>query len=717
MPYSITTKDGITVDNIPDNVPQDAATLKERVAKIRQERGMTPTAPVAPTAPRMDAVEPPNWIEKQIAKLPSLPAGLESGIRGLVMGAADPSVGAAQLAANMVGQGEGINKGIQAKEQEYEAGRKGAGREGFDALRLVGNVASPANMMVASKLAPAANTVKSLAAAGAKMGAVGGVTAPVTDGGDNFLTDKAMQIAGGAAAGAVLSPVAGKVAEYGGRAIQRMIKPAAQPGTADVDVAVANALNSQGLKEVPDAIRNSMARQIKEAFDTGAKIDPASMIRKAEFEAVGLVDDAAPTLGQVTRDPMQFAKEKNLSGININGQNQLADRFQAQNQRLAGVFDEAGATAATDRGTAGQTLIQALRGADEPMKAGVDDLYGAARNMSGGRMADLDRAAFAEAANNAIDEGMLGSFIPANVRNLMNQIAEGKGPFNVDSAVQIDSLLSKAQRQAQNASDDAGAMAIGKVREALHSTPLAESSVINQSVPGVADEAAAARQAFDTARQAARSRFSTIENTPALKAAMDDVAPDKFVQKYVLNADARDIEAMRSVLKDNPDALAQARAQVADHLKKAAFGENPSGDKAFAADRYLKTLDALGKKKLELFFSPEEVVRLKTAGKVASDINSIPVGARYGTNTSGTAASAINAIMNILGKVPGGGVLGVPLNFMKNEVGDYTTQKAINEALSAAAKKPPEQLSPELLRMIQGASSAGGITGGAVTRE
>lgn len=39
MPYSITTKDGITIDNIPDNVPPDSPELKERVAKIRAGGG------------------------------------------------------------------------------------------------------------------------------------------------------------------------------------------------------------------------------------------------------------------------------------------------------------------------------------------------------------------------------------------------------------------------------------------------------------------------------------------------------------------------------------------------------------------------------------------------------------------------------------------------------------------------------------------------------
>lgn len=46
MPYSITTKDGITIQNIPDNVAPDAQELKDRVAQLRaQPRPAEPQAP------------------------------------------------------------------------------------------------------------------------------------------------------------------------------------------------------------------------------------------------------------------------------------------------------------------------------------------------------------------------------------------------------------------------------------------------------------------------------------------------------------------------------------------------------------------------------------------------------------------------------------------------------------------------------------------------
>jgi hypothetical protein len=52
MPYSITTKDGITINNIPDNVPADSPDLKARVAAIRAEQqSAAPATTPAPQEP------------------------------------------------------------------------------------------------------------------------------------------------------------------------------------------------------------------------------------------------------------------------------------------------------------------------------------------------------------------------------------------------------------------------------------------------------------------------------------------------------------------------------------------------------------------------------------------------------------------------------------------------------------------------------------------
>ena len=63
---------------------------------------------------------------------------------------ADPVAGLVQMGANLPGVkslvGDSVNAGIAGNEAQYEAARQAAGRSGFDAARLVGNVAAPSNV-------------------------------------------------------------------------------------------------------------------------------------------------------------------------------------------------------------------------------------------------------------------------------------------------------------------------------------------------------------------------------------------------------------------------------------------------------------------------------------------------------------------------------------------------------------------------------------------
>lgn len=786
MPYTITTRDGITINDIPDDMPADSPMLKERVAKIRGQG--------APSAP---------------------PPGISAPSSGIAMGLRDSVDAGAQMLRRVVGDKiggavddfgnkladmglpvarsngvQGVDRIVQGVNQGYEASRKAAGVEGFDWARLSGNMLNPVNY-VGGGAVGGANTIKNLAIAGGKAGAVSGALQPVTGDTSDFWTTKGGQAVGGAVAGAVATPIIASGAAGAAKGMKSLFENAGPPANPQtIRVQVNNVFQSQGMNpaQLPKEILDSVQRQVDEATRAGARLDPAAIVRKAQFEAVGLSGDAAPTLGQATRDPMQFANEKNLSGVRLKtpqGEgNPLADRFQLQNQRLGEVFDQVGARDATDRVTAGQSILESLRAADAPVKSGVDAAYEAARGMTGGRAAELDRAVFSEVANKGLNDGMWGRFVPEQINGLLNDITSGKTPFTVDAAEQIDGILSAAQRRAGKGSPEASA--IGVIRQALHDAPfiapevpvnpaaaaahaardaartvddgiddvvareihptglpgqralpapgsraLAPGMSVNMEppAPGTAlgpvippgaapiDEGAAAREAFAQARAAARSRFATIENTPALKAALDNEAPDSFVRSYILGADVQDLKAMKDVLTNSPQAMAQARAQVAEHLKAAAFGMNPSGDKAFTAERYLQTLRAIGPKKLEVFFSPAELVRLNLAGKVASDINSIPVGAKYGTNTSGTGA----ALMNLLSKISESPMLRqLPgARAIANHVGEIKTEREINRALSAApeAAKPQAQLSPEAMRALQllftPAGVASGVLGGA----
>ena len=77
MPYSITTKDGITIDNIPDDVPQDSPDLKARVSAIRAGGGAT-AAPAPDTAAASSQVVPSTQTARDQEAIPILTKELEA---------------------------------------------------------------------------------------------------------------------------------------------------------------------------------------------------------------------------------------------------------------------------------------------------------------------------------------------------------------------------------------------------------------------------------------------------------------------------------------------------------------------------------------------------------------------------------------------------------------------------------------------------------------
>lgn len=811
MPYSITTRDGITINNIPDEMPADAPELKARVAQIR---GQAP-APTAAPSPVGDAshATPAYRLAKGGRDPIDAGAQLLSRIPGadFVNKAAD-SVGGflnrnvfntptfnrvigvpentkGDFAGEVLGirgrTPEQMDKGLAQEEAQYQADRTAAAGKsikslvtgeqpdpGFDWLRMAGNMASPATLAVAplSGTSAASTTIGRLALTGAKAGAVGGALTPVVDGGNDFWTKKATQVGLGAAGGAVAAPVIGKTFEAAGRGVERA-RQAVQRNNVTPDqilVASANAARAGGYdwQQMPDSLRQVVQTQVEQSLRSGQRLDPAAIMRRAEAESIGLTGDAALTTGQATRQPMQFTQERNLRGVEISTPtgrgNPLMDRFANQNRVLTQRFDDLGAGQATEPALAGQTIIDSLRRFDRPIKAGVDGAYENARSMAEGRMADLNRGAFTNAANEAIDRGMWGRFVPPEVRGLLNDITEGKVPFNVESEVQIDGILSAAQRKAQRSGDDATHSALGVIRDALRNTPFAEAQAapgqaaraaqsaagdvvdngvtdaafreirpgalpgqprlpsppsqavatardfevpgqsfpVGQALPQQAaqqDAGQAAREAFQQARQAARSRFSIHEQNPALQAALDDVAPDNFVRKYVLNANGRDLQALRQSLENDPEALGQARAQVANHLRRAAFGENPTGDKTFAVERYMNTLRQLGGQRLSAFFTPEEIQTLSTMGRAASTLYTQPAGSAV--NNSNTASGLMTMLSRLsetplLRRLPGG-------RAVANQIGEMQTEAQINRALSGQQPaQPGAQLSPEAMRAL-----------------
>lgn len=617
--------------------------------------------------------------------------GQGSAINGAMMGAADPVAGAVQLLTG--GQSSTVNGAIDAKNAQYEQARTGQGRDGFDAARLAGNIVAPANMAVPAALSKAALIPKVGAAiAGSRVaqgilgGAMGGASAPVLNADESYIGEKAVQAGSGAVLGGILSPIASKVGDVATRKLVGMNAGDASLQADKIMLEGVNRLQRDGVKLAPPDLAQ-LRQQVVLALQQGKKLDPAAMFRKQDFEALGM----QPTLGQITRDGQQFSKEKNLRGVAGVGE-PLLQRFDAQSQRLQELLTGKSAGAA-DEFTAGQKFMQSLQSVDDGMSSRVNDAYAKAKDHLG-RAAPMDSAKFSNDANDAINAEMLNDALPPQARSILNKITLGEIPFNVNSAVMIDKRFSGLQRDLMASGNKEGALAVGKLRDALNRAPIADN---------VGEDA---KLMFDQARGIAKNRFDTHKAIPALKAAIDgDISAQDFTRRFLINGKAEDVAGLAKIMPD--DAKQEARKQLGAALERAAFGQNTTGDGGFAQKSFSTFINQPGmKQKLGAFFNPQEMQEIERISRVGAYITSFP--ANNTVNTSNTAG----AMMNLLSRTPGVPAGLSMLSAAKNAVQSKST---VNSAMAANPAQSPTSITPEqskLLARVLG-YGVGGIAGAA----
>ena len=562
-----------------------------------------------------------------------------SAIGGVMQGMADPVVGAVQFVANLPGinsvltedsklsdlvtgkkPSNMVNRAIDQKNAEYEAARLKSGRDGFDAARLTGNVVSPVNLIAAAKV-PMAATGMGRVSQGAALGAAAGAMEPVKDT-ENFWPEKLKQIGAGALGGGIATPIMGKIGDKIARKAGTGVPPIVQQQQVDDAVNAALAGTGQTINDISPAMLQGLRDDVAKALAQGKQLDAAALLRKKDFEAAGI----APLLGQITRDPMQFASELNLRGIAGVG-DPIAARLNLQAQLLKDGVGKFGDDAA-ESFVAGDQLSASLKSIDEAMRKRVSGLYQAARNDAG---KDLDVPLQGLAQDYADVLSRFGDKVPSGVRNQLEALGLNNGTqqrvFTIEEA---DKLLKVIN-------DHVGA-------DRATNTALAE---LRNSIKNAVTGADPSGGPFKPAVDAAAQRFRLHEAIPALEAAaMNTTAPDDFVKRFVINGKVKDVVGMGKLLATvDKNAYDQARSQIGADLKRAAFGENTAGDKGFAQERFNKRLRELGTDKLLAFFSPDEVEQLKRLGRVGAYITSQPAGAAV--NNSNTAATAVSLLSRI----------------------------------------------------------------------
>lgn len=518
--------------------------------------------------------------------------------------------------------------------------------------RVVGDaartVASAGGMIGgASRLATQAapglvRTVSAQMAAKPAIQAVGAATAGAAGGsvrevGGGPWEQFAAALAGGVLGGVGADKLAG-AANAAGRAARSAFTPKAQE-LARADQTINLTLQRSGIDwaEVPERIKQAMRADVAQALNSGQQLNADALRRLLVFRRT----ETTPTVGQLTQDPGQITREMNLAKTGANSTDPSLQRLpQLQNQNVQTLLrnlDEAGAARA---GTASETAMRGINALDSLAAretASTSALYRGARDTQG-RSLPLEGGTFTRMANELLDEANVGSFLPADIAKKMNAIARGEYPLTVDVAEQLKTSIGNIQR---NSADGNVRRALGIVRQALDEAPLQNSARVNPgnlpAAPGMVPPSVQAGQesidAFNAARASHRAWMERVEGNPALRAVVEGIEPDQFMQRFVIGkqASAADVRALRSELPQ--ETAAAMRDYLVRYLRDAAT--NGTDDIAkFSNAAYRKAFNDL-QDKLPAFFNREEIQRLRDIGDAAKYMQAQPTGSAVNNSNSG----------------------------------------------------------------------------------
>jgi hypothetical protein len=347
---------------------------------------------------------------------------------------------------------------------------------------------------------------------------------------------------------------------------------------------------------------------------------------------------------------------------------------------------------------------------DAAKQAETSALYKAAQDTAGGTI-PLDRSGLINKIDAALSAQNKNAFLPAEIRNTLNAIAKGETtiegvkypvPFDVNA---LDNLMTTIATASRSTNDGNVKGALKLVRDAIEQT---EIKPIKADLGGglvTAETAAGLRladaqpkellDALNKARSAHRERMTWQESSKPVEATVNGMQPDQFVRKFVLSGDVADAAAVAKT--GDPTATKSA---ILTHLKDKALGGRSDETGKFGAATYNKAIKDIGDKKLELFFSPEEITELKRLGRVAEYMTLQPAGSAVNNSNSGALVlgAGIDVITNALGiGFPGAATVAIPM-------GKKLLQGKINASTSASEQKKALDMAKALSNETPGIS-------------
>ena len=455
---------------------------------------------------------------------------------------------------------------------------------------------------------------------------------------------------------------------------------AASPAASDAVNAAVSALSRESGVPIslPASALAGLKAQVNAAMSKGEKLDASALVRQRVIrETIG--ESAPGTVGQITRDPMQYAQELNLRGIVGVGE-QMQARLQAQNMAL--IKAVRGDAPLPDAYDAGASALSALRKVDEAKARDVSAAYRKFRD-SGQGVAEIPMHGVAGRYAEVLDD-FGEENIPSAIRRRIGQYFDQDGNktklFTLDEA---NKLLTQINAH-YDPTKPAQQAALGKIKAA-----------VQDGVDALDDGAGSPLLKEAVAK--ARERFQLHDALPALKdvSRQDGGAQEQFIRDYVMGGSVDQVKALAQALP--LEAMADVRGALRRQiLEAAAPGAADGRETATISQAALRrAIEKIGTRKMSLIFG-DGAAKLASVQQVAEWLLRDPVGSAV--NRSNTAGAVANLLQSQLpGSVPG-----VLLKKGREVLQTAANNRYASKALGGAAPSSALRIDPAALQELRG---------------
>lgn len=509
-------------------------------------------------------------------------------------------------------------------------------------------------------------------------------------------------VLGGLAPGAV-----GGVVNAG----KRLMTPAMTPQQLDVKLTAILGDAGTDYSKLPGNVQRQLQAELKTSLQAGKEINPQAASRLADFALVG----ATPTRGMISQNPVQITREMNLAKTAANSaDDSLQGMPMIQNQNnsaLIGRLNDLGGRSETLPISAGRRVNDSIGATRQGFRDAEQSAWDAAK-ASPGYTSPISNAPL-HAAIKAVDDEALIGYLPKQVTDYMGAFQTGQQPFTPQHYKNLRSMLSgelakggneaAAARTAINAIDSAGIQPI-KMGAHIDSGGIPITAATANSMRAADAAPGAAVDLVNQARGATRAAYQYEDSSPLVRAVMSGARgadPENIAKSFVLNGSVNDAAAI--VREVGPQGMPIIRDVLATHIKKQALSNAADEVGKVSQSRLNGVLRSIGDEKLAMFFSPEELIQLKATGRVASLMQSQPVGSAVNNSNSG--ALLLGRGMGLLNKMPVVGPMVGPA--LKNIGVSVQQRQAQNYFPGLLAEQPKTPMMQGLL--LPGIAVGGGL--------